>query len=182
MLMKAGIKSGAAGKIMEFRNMIANANASLAKDDAFQVASALSTRCGLYASFKMDNSIESQSRAANIEELLNSVQGFVEDRKNQYKEEMLADENVVDIDSISDSDIPLVTLGDFLEDISLLSAIDMTDDESSNKITLMTVHSSKGLEFPYVYVAGMEENIFPSGGRSRRRLRLKRSEGCFMWH
>lgn len=112
----------------------------------------------------MDNSIESQSRAANIEELLNSVQGFVEDRKNQYKEEMLADENVVDIDSISDSDIPLVTLGDFLEDISLLSAIDMTDDESSNKITLMTVHSSKGLEFPYVYVAGMEENIFPSGG------------------
>lgn len=164
MLMKAGIKSGAAGKIMEFRNMIANANASLAKDDAFQVASALSTRCGQYASFKMDNSIESQSRAANIEELLNSVQGFVEDRKNQYKEEMLADENVVDIESISDSDIPLVTLGDFLEDISLLSAIDMTDDESSNKITLMTVHSSKGLEFPYVYVAGMEENIFPSGG------------------
>ena len=78
---------------------------------------------------------------------------------------MLADENVTDIDSISDSDLPLVTLGDFLEDISLLSAIDMSADEDAmNKITLMTIHSSKGLEFPYVYVAGMEENIFPSGG------------------
>ncbi len=161
----AGVKSGAAGRIMAFRDMIASANSRLALDDAFTVANMLSTQSGLYASFKSDNSVESQSRAANIEELLNSIKSFVEDRQNQYREEMLADENVTDVESISDSELPLVTLGDFLEDISLLSAIDISaDEDAANKITLMTVHSSKGLEFPYVYVAGMEENIFPSGG------------------
>ena len=161
----AGIKSAAAGRIMAFKNMMAIANAALTKEDAFTVADMLSKQSGLYASFKNDNSIESQSRAANIEELLNSVQSFVEDRQNQYREELLAEGNVEDVDAIQDSELPLVTLGDFLEDVSLLSAVDVSDDEdASNKITMMTVHSSKGLEFPYVYVAGMEENIFPSGG------------------
>ena len=164
-LESAGIKSAAAGRIMAFRNMMAMANAALTKEDAFTLADMLSKQSGLYASFKNDNSIESQSRAANIEELLNSVQSFVEDRQNQYREELLAEGNVEDVDAIQDSELPLVTLGDFLEDVSLLSAVDVSDDEdASNKITMMTVHSSKGLEFPYVYVAGMEENIFPSGG------------------
>lgn len=161
----AGIKSGAAGRIMAFKNMMAKANAALTKEDAFTVADMLSKQSGLYASFKNDNSIESQSRAANIEELLNSVQSFVEDRQNQYREELLAEGSAEDVEAIQDSELPLVTLGDFLEDVSLLSAVDVSDDEdASNKITMMTVHSSKGLEFPYVYVAGMEENIFPSGG------------------
>lgn len=161
----AGIKSGAAGRIMAFKNMMAMANAALTKEDAFTVADMLSKQSGLYASFKNDNSIESQSRAANIEELLNSVQSFVEDRQNQYREELLAEGSAEDVEAIQDSELPLVTLGDFLEDVSLLSAVDVSDDEdASNKITMMTVHSSKGLEFPYVYVAGMEENIFPSGG------------------
>ena len=58
----------------------------------------------------------------------------------------------------------MIVIGDFLENISLLSAVDMEDEEdSNNKVALMTVHSSKGLEFPYVFVAGLEENIFPSG-------------------
>lgn len=161
----AGIKSAAAGRIMAFKNMMAMANAALTKEDAFTVADMLSKQSGLYASFKNDNSIESQSRAANIEELLNSVQSFVEDRQNQYREELLAEGSAEDVEAIQDSELPLVTLGDFLEDVSLLSAVDVSDDEdASNKITMMTVHSSKGLEFPYVYVAGMEENIFPSGG------------------
>lgn len=160
----SGIKSGTLGKIMDFHNMIAECNAVLEKEDAFSVANHLSARCGLLAMFKLDNSVESQSRAANVEELLNSVKGFVEDRQNQYREELLADSDIDDVDSISESELPVVTLSDFLEDISLLSAVDMADEDASNKITLMTVHSSKGLEFPYVYVAGMEENIFPSGG------------------
>ena len=154
-LESAGIKSAAAGRIMAFKNMMAMANAALTKEDAFTVADMLSKQSGLYASFKNDNSIESQSRAANIEELLNSVQSFVEDRQNQYREELLAEGGAEDVDAIQDSELPLVTLGDFLEDVSLLSAVDVSDDEDvSNKITMMTVHSSKG----------MEENIFPSGG------------------
>ncbi len=161
----AGIKSGAAGRIMAFRDMIASANAKLTSEDAFSVATGLSSQSGLYAFYKNDNSVEGQSRAANVEELLNSVKGFVEDRQNSFREEMMADSDISDVNALENIEMPLVTLGDFLEDISLLSAVDMSsDEESSNKIALMTVHSAKGLEFPYVYVAGMEENLFPSGG------------------
>jgi DNA helicase-2/ATP-dependent DNA helicase PcrA len=80
-------------------------------------------------------------------------------------EEMQAEGEVADGVELTAADMPVVTLGDYLENVSLLSAVDVDDDEeNSNKIALMTVHSSKGLEFPYVYVAGLEENVFPSGG------------------
>jgi DNA helicase-2/ATP-dependent DNA helicase PcrA len=100
-----------------------------------------------------------------VEELINSVKVCVEEKHNEYFEEMQAEGEVAEGVELTAADLPVVTLGDFLETTSLLSAVDMEDDEeSANKITLMTVHSSKGLEFPYVFVAGMEENIFPSGG------------------
>ena len=70
---------------------------------------------------------------------------------------------VEDNAELSLNDVPPVTIGDFLENASLLSAVD-SDEDGDNKVVLMTVHASKGLEFPYVYVAGMEENLFPSGG------------------
>jgi DNA helicase-2/ATP-dependent DNA helicase PcrA len=80
-------------------------------------------------------------------------------------EEMQAEGEIADGVELTSADLPVVTLGDYLENVSLLSAVDVEDDEEgSNKIALMTVHSSKGLEFPYVFVAGLEENIFPSGG------------------
>ena len=90
---------------------------------------------------------------------------FTEERRNEYFEEMQADGTVGEGVELTAADLPVVTLNEYLENVSLLSAVDMEDDEdSANRITLMTVHSSKGLEFPYVYVAGMEENLFPSGG------------------
>ena len=146
--------------------MILSHSRRLATTDAWRLATELSNACGLHRSFKEDNSIESQSRAANIEELLNSVSAFVEDRHASYIEDMLAEGTVSDMSEVDESSLPTVTLDQFLEDISLLSNIDMSDDgeDSSNKIALMTVHSAKGLEFPYVFVAGMEENLFPSGG------------------
>ena len=57
-----------------------------------------------------------------------------------------------------------MTLGDYLENVSLLSNVDVAEDETANRVALMTIHTAKGLEFPYVFVAGMEENLFPSGG------------------
>ena len=114
---------------------------------------------------KIEDSIENKNRVQNISELFNGVKSFVEERHYSMFEEMQAEGAVGEGVELAVSDLPVVTLGDYLENVSLLSAVDMEDDEdSSNKITLMTVHSSKGLEFPYVYVAGMEENIFPSGG------------------
>lgn len=135
------------------------------KEDAYEVAAALAMQSGLLMFYKSDNSIEGQSRTANVEELINSVKVCIEEKHNEYFEEMQAEGEVAEGVELTAADLPVVTLGDFLETTSLLSAVDMEDDEeSSNKITLMTVHSSKGLEFPYVFVAGMEENIFPSGG------------------
>ena len=160
-----GLKSPAIKKIREFCDMINEFAVKAHKEDAYEVATSLAMRSGILAFYKSDNSIEGQARTANVEELLNSVKVCVEEKKNEFFEEMQADGEIAEGVELTAADLPPVLLGDFLETTSLLSAVDMEDDEeSSNKITMMTVHSSKGLEFPYVYVVGMEENIFPSGG------------------
>lgn len=160
-----GLKSAAIQKIRTFCEMISRFSSKSATEDAGTLAMSLAIESQLLVHYKSDNSIEGQSRAANVEELLNSVKSFVEERQSEYFEQMQADGTVGEGDSLSSSDLPVVTLDEYLENVSLLSAVDMEDDEdASNRITLMTVHSSKGLEFPYVYVAGMEENLFPSGG------------------
>lgn len=160
-----GLKSAAIQKIRTFCEMISRFSSKSATEDAGTLAMSLAIESQLLVHYKSDNSIEGQSRAANVEELLNSVKSFVEERQSEYFEQMQADGTVGEGGSLSSSDLPVVTLDEYLENVSLLSAVDMEDDEdASNRITLMTVHSSKGLEFPYVYVAGMEENLFPSGG------------------
>lgn len=160
-----GLKQAAIKKIRDFCEMMSRLCLRAQKEDAKDVAAALAIESGLLTFYKSDNSIEGQSRTANVEELLNSVANFIEEKHSEMFEEMQADGAIEDGVELSDADFDVVTLGDYLENVSLLSAVDMEDDEeSSNKITLMTVHSSKGLEFPYVSVAGMEENIFPSGG------------------
>ena len=163
-LAEFGLKAAAVGRLRNFAAMMLKYHASVPVTDAYSVASELAKECGLHASYKMDLSIESQSRAGNIEELVNSVKAFMEERRNAYIEELMAEGAISDETQADEASIPLMTLGDYLEDISLLSAVDVQDDETNNKIALMTVHSAKGLEFPYVFVAGMEENLFPSGG------------------
>ena len=160
-----GLKNAAIQKIRAFCEMMGRLCVRAQKEDAYNVAAALAMDSGLLMFYRSDTSIEGQARAANVEELLNSVKTYIEEKKNEMFEEMQADGQVGEGVELSESDLPTVTLGDYLENVSLLSAVDVEDDEDgSNKVTLMTVHSSKGLEFPYVYVAGMEENIFPSGG------------------
>ena len=160
-----GLKAAAIKKIREFCLLLNELAMRVPREDAYDVAAAVAMQSGLLAFYKADNSIEGQSRVANIEELMNYVKAYVEERQNEMFEEMQAEGTVEEGVELAASDLPVVTLGDFLENISLLSAVDMEDEEdSNNKVALMTVHSSKGLEFPYVFVVGMEENIFPSGG------------------
>ena len=160
-----GLKAAAIKKIREFCEIINGLAVRALKDDAYDVAVALAMQSGLLAFYKADTSIEGQSRTANVEELLNYVKAYVEEKQSEMFEEMQEEGTVGEGVELAASDLPKVPLGDFLENISLLSAVDMEDDEEgTNKVVLMTVHSSKGLEFPYVYVVGMEENIFPSGG------------------
>ena len=160
-----GLKGPAIKKIRDFCEMVNKLAVRAQKEDAYEVAAAIAMESGILLFYKSDNSIEGQARTANVEELLNSVKVCVEEKKNEYFEEMQAEGEIAEDVELTAADLPVVLLGDFLETTSLLSAVDMEDDEeSSNKITMMTVHSSKGLEFPYVFVVGMEENIFPSGG------------------
>ena len=159
-----GLKSAAIGKIRAFCTLMEKAAQEAVAGDAFDVARSLASDSGLYLFYKADNSVEGQSRFANIEELLNSVKAYVEDVQGDYRNSLVEDGAVQDASLVSDADLPRVSLADYLENVSLLSNADVADDETNNKVALMTVHTAKGLEFPYVFVVGMEENLFPSGG------------------
>ena len=159
-----GLRPAAVSKIRAFCDMMEKAAAEARQGDAYDVARSLAGDSGIYLFFKADNSVEGQSRFQNVEELLNSVKAYVEDRHGDYLNALVEDGAVEDASLVPASELPVIGLGDFLENISLLSNADVDEDQTSNKVALMTVHSAKGLEFPYVFVAGMEENLFPSGG------------------
>ena len=160
-----GLKLPAIKKIREFCEMMSRLSVRAHKEDAYAVASAIAMDSGIFIHYKSDTSIEGQARMANVEELLNSVKTYIDERHNEMFEEMQAEGEVTDGVELTAEDMPVVTLNDYLENVSLLSAVDVEDEDGgNNKISLMTVHSSKGLEYPYVFVTGMEENIFPSGG------------------
>ncbi len=146
-LERFGLRNAAVQKIRAFCTLMENAAAEAAHGDAYDVAMSLARESGICLFYKADTSVEGQSRFANVEELLNSIKAYMEE---------------VEADALDEK--PQVTLADYLENVSLLANVDVAEDETSNKVALMTVHTAKGLEFPYVFVAGMEENLFPSGG------------------
>ena len=157
------LRPAAMQKIRAFCETVNKLAVAAATGDAFDVARQIYDESGLYAFCKSDTSIEGMARTSNLDELLNSVQAFKEERL----EDILADMEFVSSPELPDPDFGgRITLADFLETTSLLSNADTEDkdDNGNNKVALMTVHSAKGLEFPYVYIAGMEENLFPSGG------------------
>ena len=98
-------------------------------------------------------------RYDNIQELLNGIKGFVETQKTSEEQ--------------------IVTLPDFLIDVALLTDADNDDPDDKNKVSLMTVHAAKGLEFQYVYVVGMEENLFPSQMALNTRSELEEERRLF---
>ena len=151
-----GLKGAAITKIRAFCSLMDKTAQEAVAGDAYEVAMSLAQESGLYLFYKADNSIEGQSRFANVEELLNSVK--------LYTEEALEAEEAEASEEEKEAPKRVLTLGDYLENVSLLSNADVAEDETNNKVALMTVHTAKGLEFPYVFVAGMEENLFPSGG------------------
>lgn len=149
-----GLRPAAVTRIRGFCSMIDSLASQVRTTDAFELARKIAGVSGLYAFYKADNSIEGLARTTNVEELINSVESFIEERMDEVDENSMSDE---------ERSALVFTLDDFLENISLLSNVDVNDDEdTNNKVSLMTVHSAKGLEYPYVFVAGMEENLFPS--------------------
>ena len=173
-----GIKSAALKKLIVFRDEIKDFFNSSLKEDCYKFAVEVVTKYNLLGKYKLQNDVESLGRAGNVEELLNWIGSVSEELKYSRLEELYASGNVEDNAELSLNDVPPVTIGDFLENASLLSAVD-SDEEGDNKVVLMTVHASKGLEFPYVYVAGMEENLFPSGGFMASEVEIEEERRLF---
>lgn len=150
----AGLKTAAVGKLRSFAAMMLDLNHKLWTTDAYELALEIGNQTGALIAFKSDTSIEGLSKFQNVEALYNSIKDYVDEET-----ENRANDNDVANDSIT------VTLAEYVENITLLAAIDREsgqDDDNNNKISLMTVHAAKGLEFPYVFVIGLEENLFPS--------------------
>ena len=157
-----GIKPAALKKLSEFRSDISEFCVRSTDEDCYRLTKDIVLKFDLLQKYKNENTIEDLGRAANVEELLNWMNSLSEELKYDKIEEMYAAGLVEEGVELKMEDLPPVTISDFLENAALLSVSDTVDDD--NKLMLMTIHASKGLEFPYVYVVGMEENIFPSGG------------------
>ncbi|MCK9219352.1 MAG: UvrD-helicase domain-containing protein [Bacteroidales bacterium] len=136
-------------KLNGFITMIKSFSALLKSKNAFELAKHIAGSCGLMKELYDDKTPEGVSRFENLEELLNAIKEFSESpRANMETGEI--ENNVVR------------TLDEFMQDIALITDADKKEADGDDRVTLMTVHSAKGLEFPYVYVVGMEENLFPS--------------------
>ncbi len=143
---KLDVNSGIKTKLKNFSTMINSYIVAGKSKDAFEVASHIATSSGLLKSFRDEDTPEAISRVENIEELLNGIKEFTEKAIEKSEGDM----------SVKKS------LGEFMEDVALLTDADSEDEEDKDKVTLMTIHASKGLEFPHVYIVGLEENLFPS--------------------
>ncbi|HHV84403.1 MAG TPA: UvrD-helicase domain-containing protein [Petrimonas sp.] len=136
------VNSGTAKRLALFHELIDGFIAANEIQDACELAQTVLKSTGIVKEAYEDLTPEGMSRAQNIQELLNAINVFVSERQEQ------GDENI--------------RLADFLSEVSLLTDQDMGDDADNERVTLMTVHSAKGLEFNHVFVVGMEEGLFPS--------------------
>ena len=137
------VSKGAMTKIQNFRELIEGWIARLQTEDAYTLGHDIIMNSGISKDIYSGRNPEDISRQENLEEFLGGMQDFVESRR----EEDMGDD---------------VYLPDFLQEVALLTDLDSDNGDDNDKVTLMTIHSAKGLEFPTVFVVGLEENIFPS--------------------
>ncbi len=150
------VNKGTFGKINAFKELIERFIAKADNTDAYELGREIILDSGIKNDLYSDSSPEYVSRQENLEEFLSGLQDFVESRHEEGDDHLM--------------------LVDYLQEVSLLSDLDSDDGEESSRVTMMTIHSAKGLEFPTVFVVGLEENIFPSpmATSSKRELEEER--------
>jgi len=154
-----GLNNGILTKLGDFWSMIKAFQVMLKTDNVYDVAMEVAKRSGLIKFLKEDATPEGISRVENIQELLNSMQGFIEEQ--------------IQIEGGDPS------LSNFMENIALSSDTQNDKDDDKDKVSLMTIHLSKGLEFPVVHLVGLEENLFPSFMSSSTREELEEERRLF---
>ncbi len=136
------VQGAAAKKLILFADLIARLNEDAEKLDAYDLAEQVMLQSGMRTTAMLDTTPEGIDRAQNLQELMAAIREFVEQRT---------------ADGIS-----FTPITDFLAEVSLLTDQDENLNDNTPRVTLMTIHAAKGLEFPYIYIGGMEENLFPS--------------------
>ncbi|RCU44835.1 ATP-dependent DNA helicase [Chryseobacterium lacus] len=154
-----GLNNGILTKLADFWAMIKAFEVMLKTEDAYTVAMEVAKRSGLIKFLKDDQTPEGISRVENVQELLNSMRGFIDEQQQ-----------------VEDGD---PGLSNFLGSIALSTDQDNTKDDDRDKVSLMTIHLSKGLEFPVVHLVGLEENLFPSFMSSSTREELEEERRLF---
>jgi DNA helicase-2/ATP-dependent DNA helicase PcrA len=135
-----GFNKGTIGKLQSFRNLITGFQKKLNEMEAFDLAYTIVQETGIIADLKSDQTPESVSRYENVEELLNGIKDFTDHAEGGGE----------------------MTLGDWLQEVTLMTDADLEKPEDKNKVSIMTIHSAKGLEFKHLVIAGVEEELFPS--------------------
>ena len=153
------VKGASLRKIQDFVQMMRGFRAELDKKDAHDLGMHIAKHTGLVHTLYQDKTPEGVARYDNVQELLNGMKSFVE----------LAKENDPDA---------FATLGDFLLDVALLTDADQ-DDGDDNKVSMMTIHAAKGLEFENVFIVGLEEELFPSSMAMQSRADLEEERRLF---
>ncbi|WP_248722792.1 ATP-dependent helicase [Seonamhaeicola sp. ML3] len=152
------VNSGTKTKLQNFVTLIESYQVMNQTADVFELAEHITRSSGLIREFNKDGTPEGVTRMENIEELLNGMKDFVEGQKE-----------------IADA---TGSLAEFLEDVALATDMD-NDKDDADKVALMTIHLAKGLEFPYVYIVGLEEDLFPSAMSMNTRSELEEERRLF---
>ena len=158
--LQVGVNAGTAHKLSEFVTLIKSLQIFNENANAFEVADEVTKRTKIVLDLKKDGTPEGISKIENIEELLNGIKDFTEGQQE------LADASG--------------SLTEFLEDVALATDFDNENaDDQTPRVSLMTIHLAKGLEFPYVYIVGMEEDLFPSAMNLDARSGLEEERRLF---
>ncbi len=135
-----GFNRGTITRLQSFRNLILGFQKRLSGMEAFDLAYTIVQETGVMADLRSDQTPESVSRYENVEELLNGIKDFTDNREGPGD----------------------LTLADYLQEVTLMTDADLEKEEDRNKVSIMTIHSAKGLEFKHLVIAGVEEELFPS--------------------
>ena len=135
-----GLNQGVLNKLNGFTAMIMEFISKLTEMEAFDLAYTIANKTGIMTDLRSEKTPEAVSRYENIEELLNGIKDYTDNLESEEE----------------------LTLATYLQDVTLLTDADTEKEEDLNKVSIMTVHAAKGLEFRHVFIAGMEEELFPS--------------------
>jgi DNA helicase II / ATP-dependent DNA helicase PcrA len=162
------LPSGTAAKIEQFATMIMGLHYQLHKSDAYELSQKIAVSSGLFRELMADKTEDGIAKFQNSEELLNAIKDFVEREEEPMplldEDEIISDKRTLDV---------------FMQDIALMTDADDEKDNNNNKVVLMTIHAAKGLEFPYVFIVGMEENLFPSNMSLATRAEVEEERRLF---